>query len=167
MIFSFNAGEVFKIALTIETNGYNFYEKVASKPFDPEVVSLFKWLAQEEMNHKSIFSQLMQELPEDTVSATVWDPDNELDIYLKQMADQHVFNQAPEAIEKIVNTIQSPADAIKIAMGFEKDTIIFFLELQAASEKYDESQAKIKLLVDEERKHLAHLTKSLQKLSAA
>lgn len=167
MIFPFNAQEIFKIALRIENNGFIFYEKMSSKPFPAEIVELFTGLAQEELKHKTIFSQLMQDLPENTTTSTVWDPDNELDLYLKQMADLHVFNQAPEVIEKTTDNLHNPADAIKMAMGFEKDTIVFFLELQSASEKYDESREQIKLLVDEECKHLERLTKLLQNVTTA
>jgi rubrerythrin len=164
MIFPFNAGEVFKIALQIEDNGRLFYETAAAKPFSTEIVQLFKGLAQEEISHKAIFTHLLKELPQKTAASTVWDPDNELDQYLKMMAGEHVFNQKPEALTARVNQLQTPADAIRLAMAFERDTIVFFLELEAASEKYDDSRAQIKKLVDEERKHLARLTRMLEKV---
>ncbi len=164
MIFPFNAGEVFKIALHIEDNGRLFYETAAAKPFPSEIVQLFQGLAQEELSHKAIFTHLLQGLPAATAASTVWDPDNELDQYLKMMAGEHVFNQKPEAITALVDKLQTPADAIRMAMGFERDTIVFFLELQASAEKYDDSREQIKKLVDEERKHLARLAKMLQKV---
>lgn len=164
MIFPFNAGEVFKIALMIEDNGRLFYESAAAKPFPEEIISLFKDLAQEEVSHKAIFNALLKKLPPETATSTVWDPDNELDQYLKMMADEHVFNKKPEAIAEMLKNINSPAEAVRMAMGFERDTIVFFLELQSAAEKYDDSREQIKKLVDEERKHLARLTGVLQKI---
>ncbi len=165
MIFPFNAGEVFKIALMIEDNGHLFYETMAAKPFPEEIVTLFKGLGAEELGHKAIFTALLKELPPATTTATVWDPDNELDKYLKLMADEHVFNQKPEAIAELLKKVNTPADAIRMAMGFEKDTIVLFLELQAASEKYDQSRERISLLVNEERRHLARLAGMLQKVT--
>lgn len=164
MIFPFNAGEVFKISLMIEDNGHLFYQTAAAKPFPEEIVKLFKGLASAELAHKAIFTTLLKALPAGTTTATVWDPDNELDKYLKMMADQHVFSQKPEAVAAMVDKIKTPAEAIKMAMGFEKDTIVLFLELQEAAEKYDDSRAEIKKLVDEERKHLALLTEMLKKI---
>lgn len=164
MIFPFNAGEVFKIALRIEDNGRYFYENAAAKPFPEEIINLFKDLAKEEISHKAIFTALLKQLPPDTATATVWDPDNELDQYLKMMADEHVFNKNTEAIGDMLKNVDSPAEAVRMAMGFERDTIVFFLELQAAAEKYDDSREQIKKLVDEERKHLARLTGILQKI---
>ena len=165
MIFPFNAGEVFKIALKIEDNGHLFYETAAAKPFPQEIVALFKDLSKEELAHKAIFTALMNKLPAQTTASTVWDPDNELDKYLKMMADEHVFNKDAQAIVDSVNNISSPADAIRMAMGFERDTIVFFLELQSAAEKYDDSKNEIKKLVDEERKHLARLLGMLEKIT--
>lgn len=167
MIFPFNAGEVFKIALKIEDNGHLFYETAAAKPFPAEIVALFKSLATEELAHKAIFTSLMKGLPTETTASTIWDPDNELDKYLKMMADEHVFNKAPEAVAEAVKKIDSPAEAIRMAMGFERDTIVFFLELQSVSEKYDDSREQIKKLVDEERKHLARLTNLLVKITGS
>lgn len=164
MIFPFNAGEVFKIALMIEDNGRLFYETAAAKPFSQEVISLFKGLAAEEITHKAIFTTLLKNLPPETTTSTVWDPDNELDKYLKMMANEHVFSKSPGAITAMLDDVDSPAAAIRLAMAFERDTIVFFLELQAQSEQYDDSRRQIKKLVDEERKHLARLTGMLQKL---
>ncbi|MDR0881511.1 MAG: ferritin family protein [Candidatus Adiutrix sp.] len=165
MIFPFNAGEVFKIAITIEDNGRLFYQKAAAKPFPEEIVSLFTHLTDEELAHKAFFQEILKSLPPSETGATVWDPDNELDKYLKLMADQHVFNQAPEAINSLLDKVSTPADAIRLAMGFEKDTIVFFLELQAAAEKYDESREAIGRLVTEERRHMAHLAEMLQRIT--
>lgn len=167
MIFPFNAGEVFKVALMIEDNGHLFYETAAAKPFPEEIIQLFKDLAKEELVHKSIFTQLMKKLPPETTVSTVWDPDNELDQYLKTMAGQHVFNKNPEVITKQLENIATPAEAVRMAMGFEKDTIVFFLELQAASEGYDESRREIEKLVSEERRHLKRLAGILEKIEAA
>lgn len=162
MIFPFNAGEVFKIALKIEDNGHLFYQTLAARPFPEPIAKLFTDLAGEEMVHKGIFQSILNDLPPSTTVSTVWDPDNELDQYLKMMADEHVFNTSPQEVGKLVERVDSPAAAIRLAMGFERDTIVFFLELMAASEKYDDSRSQIKKLVDEERGHLAKLTRQLQ-----
>ena len=166
MIFPFNAGEVFNIALRIEENGHKFYKLAAAKPFPTEIVKLFNDLSKEELAHKDKFLHLLKDVPVASKSSTVWDPDNELDQYLKMMADQHVFQTDPEAIEEMFKGINTPIEAVKMAMCFERDTIVFFLELQYAAEQYDESREQIKKLVNEERSHLARLAKILQSLQA-
>ena len=164
MIFPFNAGEVFKIAVRIEENGRLFYEKVSAMPFPDMIKKLFHDLSQEELNHEAIFKKLMGDLPPATTAATVWDPDNELDQYLKMMADQHVFNRPPAEIETLLKDVVTPLDAVKMAIGFEKDTIVLFLELTESADT-DESRAQIRYLLEEERKHVKKLTDILKKLA--
>jgi rubrerythrin len=79
------------------------------------------------------------------------------------MADQHVFRQSGEALSEKLKNISTPREALKMALDFEKDTIVFFLELQSAAESYDESREQIKKLVNEERKHLQKIIRSLEK----
>ena len=164
MIYPFNAGEVFKIALNIEDNGYAFYEQAADKPFPEEIKKLFQMLGKEEMAHKRIFSRLMEGLPPQTTSSTVWDPQDEVDQYLKMMADTHVFLQHPEKITEGLKLVATPQEAVEMAMQFEKDTIVFFLQLADASDG-TESQKNIQTLVHEEQKHLKALTLILKKLN--
>ncbi len=165
MIFPFNAGEVFKIALKIEDNGKLFYEKAAAGPFPDMVKQLFQNLAKEELGHKAIFQKVLNDLPPSATAATVWDPDNELDQYLKMMADQHVFNRSAAEIEKMLAGVGGYREAVELAVGFERDSIVFFLELAESSDN-DESRAWIGRLVDEERKHLRRLIEILKKIDS-
>ncbi|MGL4207768.1 MAG: ferritin-like domain-containing protein [Candidatus Adiutrix sp.] len=166
MIFPFNAGEVFKIALHIEENGHLFYTQAAAKPFSDNIRGIFTELGDEELAHKALFEKFLNALPPETKKATVWDPTNELDQYLKMMADEHVFMQKPEIIAEKLKTLNTEAEALRMAMGFERDTIVFFLELMSVCDS-QESQNEIKKLVDEERKHLKRLTEILHKVTAA
>ena len=162
MIFPFNAGEVFKLALQLEDNGFRFYEAAAAKPFPAEIKALFQHLALEEKGHKAVFTHILSQVPAAAAAATVWDPDNELDQYLKMMADQHVFNQAPAELDRKCAGLADFREAVRLAMSFEKDSIVFFLELLALSENNEEGRAEIRKLVDEERKHLRKLTRLLK-----
>ncbi len=165
MIFPFNAGEVFKIALKIEDNGRLFYEKAAARPFPDAIKQLFQNLAKEEIGHKAIFQKHLNDLPPSTTAATVWDPDNELDQYLKMMADQNVFNRSEAEMEEMLAGLAGYREAVKLAMSFERDSIVFFLELTESSDS-DESRAWIGHLVDEERKHLRKLMENLKKIGS-
>ncbi len=165
MIFPFNAGEVFKIALKIEDNGRLFYEKAAARPFPEAVKQLFQNLAKEEIGHKAIFQKFLNDLPPSATAATVWDPDNELDQYLKMMADQHVFNRPAAELEALAAGQDNYREAVQLAMSFERDSIVFFLELAESSDN-DESRAWIGRLVGEERKHLKRLVEFLEKIDS-
>ncbi|MFH1138760.1 MAG: ferritin family protein [Pseudomonadota bacterium] len=165
MIYGFNAGEAFRIALEIEENGRLFYEKARNKTDDPEVKKIFLELGQEEIKHKERFSALLAELPRETTAPTVWDPQNEIDQYLKMTADMHVFRTAAN-VEASLGRIGGPVDALNLAIGFEKDSILFFLEMQSQAEG-EESGKKIGQLVKEEQSHLKRLALLLNKLTCS
>lgn len=162
MIYGFNAGEVFKIAIEIEQNGWDFYEKAQAKIDDPAVKNIFAELAGEEIKHKARFKALMDELPESATGSTVWDPDNEIDQYLKMMADMHVFSKNA-SVEELLASLSGALEALKLAMQFEKDSIVFFAEMQNLAES-GQSKDKIGQLVYEEQQHLKRLSLQYMKL---
>ena len=162
MIYGFNAAEVFKIAVEIEENGRLFYEKAQAKTDDVEVKKILAGLALEEIEHKKRFTVLKDELPASTAESTVWDPDNEIDQYLKMMADMHVFRSEDE-VEARLAEIKNAAQALKLAIQFEKDSIVFFAEMQNLAEN-EASRQKIGQLVKEEQGHLRKLAAELRRL---
>ncbi len=160
MSYSFNAAEVYKIAIQIEENGKRFYEETQKSIDAPEVRKLFAELAQQEVDHKKRFESLMAQLPPETSAPTVWDPENEMDKYIKMMADDHVF---VADIKDQITQIKDAGSALKLAIQFEKDSVLFFLSLEdAAAGKKD--QELIKTLVKEEQDHLKRLTLELMRL---
>ena len=162
MMYGFNAGEVFKIALDIEENGRLFYEKAKGKTADPAVKQIFADLALAEVEHKKRFQALLDQLPESTTGQTVWDPDNEIDQYLKMMANMHVFSSCEKVDACLINAGDA-AEALKLAMQFEKDSIVLFAELQSLAET-DESRKQIGQLVKEEQGHLRKLAQAFRAL---
>ena len=163
MGYGFNAGEVFKVAIQIEENGRKFYEDSQKNIESAEVRALFADLALQEIGHKRKFETLLAQIPPESTTPAVWDPENEIDQYVKMMADLHVF--VSSAIVKIrVDGIRDAFDALKLAIEFEKDSVLFFLSIrEAASGKND--RELINSLVKEEQEHLRRLTLELRKLS--
>jgi rubrerythrin len=163
MSYGFNAGEVFKVAVQIEENGRRFYEESRENIEIAEVKELFSDLAQQEIDHKRKFETLLGQLPPESTVSTVWDPENEIDRYIKEMAGGHVFVSSAD-VENRIGRIRDAADALNLAIEFEKDSILFFLSLEEAmSGKKD--QELIKNLVKEEQEHLRRLTSELRKIS--
>ena len=163
MIYGFNAGEVFKIALDIEENGRLFYEKAREKTDDPDVKKIFETLGLEEVKHIERFKALMAQLPESSTRPTVWDPEDEIDQYLKMMADMHVFRKGDD-VETNLAQVRDTVSALKLAIQFEKDSIVFFSEMQSTAEN-EEGRTNIGQLVREEQEHLKKLSLQLMKTS--
>ena len=161
MSYSFNAGEVFKIAIQIEENGKHFYDESRKVIDNAAVQKLFAELGDQEIEHKKKFESLMAQLPPASVSPAVWDPDNELDRYIKMMADDHVFVSSVSVRDQLAR-VSDAKSALKMAIEFEKDSVLFFLTLEEVTEKKE--QDLIKTLVKEEQAHLKRLTLELMKL---
>jgi len=165
VIYGFNAEEIFQIAIDIEENGYEFYQKAEAVIDDRAVKSVFSSLAKAEIKHKERFATLKAELPRKAKEGTVWDPNEEMNEYLRMMAAMHVF-RSPTGVNEAIAQIKGAVDALKLAMGFEKDSITFFLTMQDATEE-KKGRELIGQLVDEEKEHLRRLAMELKKHSGA
>lgn len=163
MSYSFNAGEVFKLAVRIEENGWRFYEESQKNISSTDVRTLFADLALQEIEHKKKFEAILAQLPAELKSATVWDPEHEIDQYIKMMADDHVFISGD--ISDQIGRIRNASDALKLAIEFEKDTVLFFLSLEEAVAGKKDWEF-IKGLVKEEQEHVRRLTLELRKTAS-
>lgn len=162
MIYGFNADEVFQMAIEIEDNGKRFYEDAMDIIEDPRVKDVFAMLAEAEAEHKRRFADLKASLPESARESTVWDPDNEAGEYIRMTAAMHVFRTA-DSVEEALSRVRTAKEALKLAMGFEKDSIVFFLTMQdATAEK--KGRERIGQLVEEEKQHLKTLAIALRQL---
>ncbi len=163
MIFCFNAGEIFQVAIEIEKNGQVFYEQGQSAVEDPEVKELFAALARDEVNHQKRFETLLSELPEELKRPTVSDLDQELDLYVRDLAGQHVFG-ASEGFKSEMEKIRTVDDALQLALRFEKDSVIFYLGMHDAT---CEGKARdiVSMLVKEEQEHVRRLSLQLRRCS--
>lgn len=163
MIFNFNAAEVFKIAVVIEENGKSFYDRCQNVVDNAEVKDLFSALSREEVEHKKKFESMIAQLPKEASSPVIWDPDNELDQYIKMLADQHVFVSS-DSLNARVAQVKNTRDALNLAIEFEKDSVLFFLSLQEATEG-KKGQELIGALIKEEQEHLKRLSLQLLRLT--
>ncbi|MDR1167063.1 MAG: ferritin family protein [Deltaproteobacteria bacterium] len=162
MIYPFNAAETFKIAISIEVNGQKFYQEAAKK-FAPSAASdLFTRLAKEEDVHRSLFQKMLDSLPPQE-DGGVYDPDNEIGQYLTMMAGLHVFERDPQKVEKLLATVKDAKGALELAMGSEKESIAFYVQLKALSAELAD-QIQVDKLIAEESRHLRVLAKEYNKL---
>jgi len=161
VIYGFNADEIFQIAIDIEENGKGFYEKDRGLVDNPDVKALLASLAQEEVKHQEIFTELKAQLPREITGDTVWDPSHEMNRYLQMMADMNIFRYDMD-VERELSQVKNLEDALRLGIRFEKDSIIFYITLQDATEE-KKGREHIGKLVDEEKKHLKRLALELKK----
>ncbi|HBT96271.1 MAG TPA: rubrerythrin [Desulfobulbaceae bacterium] len=142
------AADAVAAAMEIEHRGYAFYRKVQEKATDQKTKDFFGFMAEEEHRHESIFAEMLKrigglELP---TGAT----DEEYLNYVQGLLDSHALFLPSQEQEMITNPLLG-------ALRFEKDTLIFFIELEAMVP--DAERVHVRHCADEERKHIRMLQK--------
>ncbi len=148
----FHANEIAEAAVEIERKGQAFYIRVAAMVENEEVKKLFEHLAKEEAKHEVIFSNLKDRLGE--VELPAWSTEAEYAEYVDALITSHtLFND--ELVTKYVENATDAESAIHLAMSFEKDTLLFFMEMKELVP--DSEKEAVQSCSDEERLHLRQL----------
>jgi rubrerythrin len=160
MVMPFNADEVFEMAEQIERNGAKFY-RAAAKKF-PELHKLLSELAAMEDEHEKTFVAMRAELSGAEVEPPVFDPDGQAQMYLRAMADEHVFDIKADPLEQLAGQ-ETPEDVLKMAIGLEKDSIAFYVGLKESVSR-KAGKDKVEAVIKEEIGHIGTLSQKLEAL---
>ena len=156
----FNADEVFEMAEQIERNGARFYRAAAEK--FPEVSQLLLELAAMEDDHEKTFADMRAELSGTEAEPPVFDPDGQAQLYLKAMADEHIFNIKSDPLNQLGN-LDTPDEVLKTAMGIERDSIAFYAGLKESVSRRA-GKDKVEGIIKEEINHIAILSQKMEAL---
>jgi rubrerythrin len=162
MSFNFNADEIFQIGAQIESNGQKFYETIAKNTSNPSVQKIFLDLAQWESKHIELFKKWKEELPDSAKRGDLFDPNQELQLYLKATAESHVFLKNKD-IPQLASTCKTPIEALELAVTFEKDSVVFYISMKKLVPEHL-GKSKIDSLIDEEISHIFILTQKKKEL---
>lgn len=153
----FSGKEVLTMAVRIEENGMRFYTDAAKAAKSTSLKELFKVLAEEESHHIKVFSELKRLVADDTVNEG-FDPElSEASMYLKSIADTEVFTK-PDKGKEFANNVRDEKEALKVAIDMEKDSLLFYYELQRLIRARD--KAVIESLIGQEKEHVRKLTEA-------
>jgi len=148
----YNASEIYAIGIEIEKNGRAFYLACAQTSDDRQVKKLCEELAGWEGQHVALFEALKASLPVDADLQAIFDPEEEYVLYLKAVADSHIFLINRDASE-LVRKAAIPKDLLRMALTFEKDSIVLYTAMLKmvpdALGKNDITQ-----IIDEEIRHV-------------
>ena len=161
MTLDYSADDVFEMGEQIERNGGKFYRKAAKETLDIQAREVLSDLAKKEDEHLATFVAMRKRLQHEGAGPTVFDPYGEAPLYLQALADAHVFTTKPG--EEILTGQETTEEVLKIAIGFEKDTIVFFLGMKdVVPERL--GKPEIDRLIKEEMDHIVTLNKALNAL---
>ncbi len=153
MGFVFNADEVLEMAEQIERNGAGFYREAARR--FPAQQRLFLLLAEQEDQHQETFAALRRRLNGSARGETAFDPDGQAQAYLRAMADGRVVDVRRRPADLLTGR-ETIADVLNLALGMEKDSIVFYLGLKDSVPPALGRDA-IDLIIREEQKHIVFL----------
>jgi rubrerythrin len=157
----FNADEVFEMAEQIERNGAKFYRAAAEK--FQQIRDVLLDLAAMEDDHLKTFTAMRAELSSAEQQPLVFDPDGEAQMYLRVMADGNVFTTKDDPGELVARK-ETPEDILNMAIGFEKDSIAFYVGLKEGVSR-KAGKDKVEAIIREEIGHIATLNQKLSSLS--
>lgn len=153
----FTAAEALNMALNIEQNGETFYKAAARKAQDAQVKALLEELAVQERQHYRVFEKLSSHAGEPPAqSAAEWD---QYDQYVQAALDNALF-QGPDKSLAAAEGLKDEREALRMALGFEKDTLLFFYDLRDLLAEGD--QELVNRIIQEEKRHARRLASLLR-----
>lgn len=151
----FKVSEIVEMAIDEEHNGTYFYKALEARAETDAVRTAAARLATEERGHEKAFIAL-----KDRLSAYV-PPESypgEYADYMGALVEGRAFPSEEEAAA--LARAGSDADAVRAAIHFEKNTLLFMSEMQRLVPEPERDT--VELLMDEERGHLVDLSRLLE-----
>ena len=149
----FDIEEIIDLAVQIENNGEKIYRNAIKRVADPNVCLLLKKLADEELDHVEWFSSLKQ-----NIKSTTDDP--QLIEAGKQIMNSVLGEQAFSLKDVDFSKIDQIDDLMKLAIEFEKDTILFY-EMIRPLITDSEDLDHLDRIIAEENRHIDHFQEIL------
>lgn len=148
----FQAADIVELAMQVEKSGETFYRTVASKAQSPEARELFQYLADQEVVHYQVFSKLAQSVQDNPFMT-----DEEWELYMDYLNGtvQSAFFEGADKALALAETVTDEQQAIHMAIGFEKETLLFFYDLRDRIP--DKDRPFVEKIVDEEKRHIRRL----------
>jgi len=147
---NYNITEVIEMAVRTEILGYRFYTTMAKKfKKNAALVNLFTTLAAKEKMHEKTFSGLKDMVAKSGPEPVEWE---EVSNYMRAFVESEFFLGRTKSLPSMTR-IRSVKDAVKFALGFEKETLLYFMELR----KIVKEKEVVDEVINEEKSHIMWL----------
>ena len=148
----FAGSEIVEIGIQIEKNGKDFYNTLVNQSKDQKANDIFKYLANEEEKHIAAFKKILHSVqkyqPQEAYPGEYFS-------YMNKLASDYIFTQKNKGTE-IAKNKKSEKEGIKLGIGFEKDSVIFYEGMKKAVPTHDHKL--LDELIEEEKEHLEKLS---------
>jgi len=157
---SFSGSELINIAIGIERRGIAFYDIMTRSTKNAIAREVFKYLGDMEQEHIRTFQGMLAEADKYQFPET---PTGEYTAYLQALVDSAVFSD-DFATSEMATKVSSDIEAMELAIGAEKDSILFYYEMKDIMPQ--RAQPTVNKIIAEEKSHLRQLSELKKKLAA-
>lgn len=148
----FSGSEIVELGIQIEKNGRDFYNTLIEKSKSSKAQEIFQYLAKEEEKHIQAFQNILDKTEKyEPVGLGAED----YFAYMNTLAGEYVFTQKDKG-QEIAKRTNSDIEAVKLGIGFEKDSIIFYEGIKKVVPGYN--QKIVDELILQEQSHLRKLS---------
>ena len=146
----YSIDEIVEMAVQTEILGYRFYTGMAEKfKQDAGLVKLFTTLADKEKQHEKLFVTLKDTVAKKGTEPVQWE---EVSNYMRAFVESEFFLGKGKSLPAL-DHIKTVNDAVRFALGFEKETLLYFFELRTiVTEK-----GVLDEVISEEKSHIRWL----------
>ncbi|NQT48047.1 MAG: ferritin family protein [Chloroflexi bacterium] len=148
----FSGRELVDIAVGIERRGVAFYDTLVDSTKDARAKDIYRNLADQEREHMETFGNMLGSVSDYSLPETY---SEENDAYLKALVDSTIFPD-DQVVREMAQKVSSDAEAIQIAIGAEKESILFYMEMRDLVRRSD--REVVNKIIGEERSHLRQLS---------
>lgn len=157
----FKGSDLVEAAVQIEKNGAAFYDEMTQSAREESVRVMASFFAGEERKHLEIFQEMLSSVGEPQPVETY---PGEYLLYVKALADQHIFTKEQDA-QELARKAASDTEAIDFALGIERDSILFYSEIKHFVRK--SAQEVMDKIIEVERKHLRQFAELKKQISGS
>jgi len=156
----FTASELYEIAIGIERNGVAYYESLSQLAADQALKGMYGRLAKMERRHIEVFQGLRSGADLEPVVPQA--DEVEYGGYLRALIDSSVFT-SDQVARDMAKHAAGPAEALQLALGAEKDSILFYTEMRDLVPQRERDA--VTDIIEEERTHVRELSELKRRYS--
>jgi rubrerythrin len=146
---NYSINEVIEQAVQTEKLGYEFYVSMANRfDKDEKFRKFFETLAVKEQEHEKIFTGLKERIGDQNLEG--WE---EASQYLRAIVESEFFLGKNKSLPSL-DHLETIYDAVRFAIGFEKETLLYFLSLKDVIKEKD----LLNKIINEEKEHIVWLS---------
>ena len=153
----YSIDEILEMAVQTEKLGYQFYTGMSEKfKKDDGLVKLFTTLASKEKAHERTFTNLKDIVAKHGTEPVQWVV---VSTYMMAFDESEFFLGRGKSLPSM-DHLKTVQDVVKFALGFEKETLLYFMELRTVVREKD----VVDEVINEEKSHIVWLDRFRKEL---